>query len=215
MSEARRDAVEQEQPEHIEDVAVGRRGVLGSVVNGLLWPFSIVARAYRRFWLFLGFRQPRERALVSPARHSLTGRKRLHWLTRVLLSLVPRWVQRSLGYTRSSSIGRALSPEVRVSPTKPCGKGSKRKQDELDEDEEEEGQQTWVEALTQELADDVGSEEDPDYEPSTVETESEEYRSHNDTESDLEVEGKGPVLIKDVNTDVAPSTQAQMSSPAV
>lgn len=60
---------------------------------------------------------------------------------------------------------RYVSPcaEVRVSPTKPCGKGSKRKQDELDEDDEEEQQQTWVEALNQELAEE-GPEDDPDYE---------------------------------------------------
>lgn len=67
--------------------------------------------------------------------------------------------------------------EIRESPTKPSGKGSKRKQDELDEDdymdeeeeeqegeaEEEEGRQTWVEALTQELEDE-GPDVDPDYE---------------------------------------------------
>lgn len=35
--------------------------------------------------------------------------------------------------------------------------------------------------------------------PSSVETESEEYRSRNDTESDLEVSDKG-VVIDDVNT---------------
>lgn len=35
--------------------------------------------------------------------------------------------------------------------------------------------------------------------PSTLETESEEYRSHNDTESDLEIQEKGMVIIKDVN----------------
>lgn len=35
--------------------------------------------------------------------------------------------------------------------------------------------------------------------PSSVETESEEYRSHNDTESDLEVSEKD-VIIDDVNT---------------
>lgn len=57
------------------------------------------------------------------------------------------------------------STEIRVSPTKPCGKGSKRKQDELDEEEDEE-HPTWVEALTQELTEDVGPEEDPDYEVS-------------------------------------------------
>lgn len=127
--------------------------------------------------------------------------------------------------------------EMRISPTKPCGKGSKRKQDELDEDDddydEEAEHPTWVDALTQELADDDAPEEDPDYEvgerawrlphdrsserplllrplvlplllcslqPSTVETESEEYRSHNNTESDIEIQEKGLVVIQDVNT---------------
>lgn len=52
--------------------------------------------------------------------------------------------------------------EVRCSPTKPCGKGSKRKQDDLDEEEELE-QQSWVEALNQELIDEDQS-ADPDYE---------------------------------------------------
>lgn len=59
--------------------------------------------------------------------------------------------------------------EIRISPTKPHGKGSKRKQDELDEDEddydEEEAERpTWVEALTQEITEDEALEEDPDYE---------------------------------------------------
>lgn len=52
--------------------------------------------------------------------------------------------------------------EVRCSPTKPCGKGSKRKQDDLDEEEEVE-QQSWVEALNQELAEEDHA-ADPDYE---------------------------------------------------
>lgn len=38
------------------------------------------------------------------------------------------------------------------------------------------------------------------FQPSTVETESEEYRSHNSTESDLEIKDKGLVVIQDVNT---------------
>lgn len=56
----------------------------------------------------------------------------------------------------------SLFLEVRCSPTKPCGKGSKRKQDDLDE-EEEADQQSWVEALTQELAEEDHA-ADPDYE---------------------------------------------------
>lgn len=38
------------------------------------------------------------------------------------------------------------------------------------------------------------------FQPSTVETESEEYRSHNSTESDLDMKEKGLVVIQDVNT---------------
>lgn len=70
--------------------------------------------------------------------------------------------------------GHALWTEIRVSPAKPCGKGSKRKQDDVDDEEEEEEdydveeQQTWVEALSQELADDDGPEVDPDYEVGIV-----------------------------------------------
>lgn len=59
-----------------------------------------------------------------------------------------------------------------MSPAKPCGKGSKRKQDDVDDEEEDddvEEQQTWVEALSQELAaDDDGPEVDPDYEVGIV-----------------------------------------------
>nr|XP_020479883.1 uncharacterized protein LOC109974172 isoform X2 [Monopterus albus] len=212
-----------EQQQHAagntEDRAGRRHGLFHSILRGLFWPLSAVVRAYRGFWVVLGFRQPQERALVSPqvlstARHSLTGRKRLHRLTRLLLSILPRWAQGALGYPVSSSIGRSLSPEIRVSPTKPYGKGSKRKQDELDDEEDEEAHPTWVEALSQDLLDDEGTDEDPDYEPSTVETESEEYRSHNDTESDLEVHEKCMVIIEDVK-DVEPPTSAQVSCPAV
>lgn len=117
---------------------VKRDGVLHSMVRGLFWPLGIVVRsqllssgglfftflhigyklagslsqvrAYRGFWWVLGYRQPQETILLSPTRHSLTGRKRLHRFTRLLLSILPRWVQGALGYPVSSSIGRSLSP---------------------------------------------------------------------------------------------------------
>nr|XP_057929364.1 oogenesis-related [Doryrhamphus excisus] len=199
-----------EAVEHSESaegaVEVRRDGVIRSVLRGLFWPFGIVVRAYHGFWWVMGYRQPKQKTvqITSPARQSLTGHKRLYPVTRLLLNILPRWLQGALGYRLFTGIGRSLSPEVRVSPTKPCGKGSKRKQDELDDDddddEEEEEHQTWVEVLNQELADE-GPEEDPDYEPSSVETDSEEYRSHNNTESDIEIHGKVMVVIEDVNTD--------------
>ncbi|GLD50358.1 uncharacterized protein AKAME5_002791900, partial [Lates japonicus] len=122
--EIRRDTVEQEQAENTEDRVVRRDGVLRYMLRGLFWPFGIVVRAYRGMWWVLGFRQPRETARVSPAVHSparqsLAGRKRLRRVTRLLLSILPRWVQGTLGYPVSSNIGRSLSPEIRVSPTKP------------------------------------------------------------------------------------------------
>uniref|UniRef100_A0A8C7YCC5 Oogenesis-related gene n=1 Tax=Oryzias sinensis TaxID=183150 RepID=A0A8C7YCC5_9TELE len=95
-------------------------------------------------------------------------RKRLRRVTRALLSVLPRWVQSALGFPGPRSIGVALSPEIRSSPAKPDGKGSKRKQDDLDDDEEEEDHPSWVEALTKELVDDEGPAEDPDYEVGPV-----------------------------------------------
>lgn len=119
-------------------------------------------------------------------RQCRTVRKRLHRATRLLLAILPRRIQSALGYPVCTSIGCAVSPgkllqikntiryktwsaagvisvlEVRCSPTKPCGKGSKRKQDDLDEEEEVE-QQSWVEALNQELAEEDHV-ADPDYE---------------------------------------------------
>ncbi|KAM8889177.1 oogenesis-related [Synchiropus splendidus] len=186
-----------------EDRVVPRDGVIRSVLRGIFWPFGIVVKTYRGFCWLLGFRQPKEAVAVpSPGRQTCAGRKRLHRVTRLLLTILPRWLQGALGYPVSSDIGRCLSPEVRVSPIKPCGKGSKRKQDELDEDEaDEEEHPSWVEALTQELVEE-GPEEDPDYEPSSVETESSEFRSQNDTESDIEVQASGVVVIEDVSVEV-------------
>uniref|UniRef100_A0A3B3D224 Oogenesis-related gene n=1 Tax=Oryzias melastigma TaxID=30732 RepID=A0A3B3D224_ORYME len=154
-------------------------------------------RVCSRAWQLLGFQEPHAVTSASgPPRPS--RRKRLHRVTRALLSVLPRWVQSALGFPGPASIGVSLSPEIRSSPTKPHGKGSKRKQDDLD-DEEEEEHPSWVETLSQELADDDGPAEDPDYEPSSVETDTEEYASHNNTESDLEAPGGG-VLIRDVQT---------------
>ncbi|XP_051551551.1 uncharacterized protein LOC127439316 [Myxocyprinus asiaticus] len=192
--------------------AVAKRGgVISSVLCRIsqFWPVKFTMRAFRGLWWLFGFSTP-VKAISPPAkekegspkeRHCRTVRKRLHRVTRLLMAILPRRIQSTLGFPVCTSIGCAVSPEVCCSPTKPCGKGSKRKQDDLDE-EEEADQQSWVEALTQELAEEDHA-VDPDYEPSAVETDSEEYRSHNDTESDLEIE-KGVVVIKDLTKVVPP-----------
>ncbi|XP_043986154.1 oogenesis-related [Gambusia affinis] len=187
------------QPENSEGEVVRRDGVFRSAVRSLLWPFSIVVRAFRGFvWT------PQQKSLScpvtsSPARHSLTGHKRLSRFTRLLLRILPCWAQAALGYPVSYSIGLLLSPEVSVSPTKPCGKGSKRKIDALD-DEDEDDDPFWMVELSRTLPEDDSN--DPDYETTAEETDSEEFASNNDTESDLEISGRD-VVIEDVNTDVA------------
>ncbi|TTK63261.1 hypothetical protein Baya_15652 [Bagarius yarrelli] len=199
------DTVEAGSGEGQQCNAVGKRdGVLASVFCRIsqFWPVRLVVHGVRTLWWFFGFpsirKGPSEKDESSPSlRQCRTGRKRLGRTTRLLLAILPRRLQGALGYPVCTSIGCSVSPEVRCSPTKPCGKGSKRKQDDLDEDEEVE-QQSWVEALNQELTDEDPS-ADPDYEPTAVETDSEEYRSRNDTESDLEVE-KGVVVIQDLET---------------
>uniref|UniRef100_A0A3P9JR59 Oogenesis-related gene n=1 Tax=Oryzias latipes TaxID=8090 RepID=A0A3P9JR59_ORYLA len=177
------------------DAVARRDGGLRALLRGLFWPF-VCSRA----WRLLAFQEPHMVTAVSaPPRPC--RRKRLRRVTRALLSVLPRWVQSALGFPGPRSIGVALSPEIRSSPAKPDGKGSKRKQDDLDDDddEEEEDHPSWVEALSKELVDDEGPAEDPDYEPSSVETDTEEYASHNHTESDLELSGRD-LVIEDVQT---------------
>ncbi|XP_066551749.1 oogenesis-related [Amia ocellicauda] len=179
---------------------VATSGFLSRLISQLaqLWPFKVMVRALRGL---AGLSPAAGRQItgetVSPGnvRHCRTGKKRLRRVTRLLLSVTPLWLQCVLGYPVCTSIGCSLSPEMLCSPTKPSGKGSKRKQDDLDEEE----QQSWVEALTVELGDE-DSENDPDYQPSTEgSTDSEENRTFNDTETDIEVEVKGDQhMIKDL-----------------
>ncbi|KAK6314215.1 hypothetical protein J4Q44_G00156740 [Coregonus suidteri] len=197
--------IEQDNDGVEEKVVVKRDSAITTVLCRLsqFWPVRLAMRALRGFWWLFGwspsdekaFAAPEEDDRSSPARHCLTGRKRLRRATRILLAILPRRMQSALGYPVCTSIGCAVSPEVRVSPTKPCGKGNKRKQDDVDDEE----QQTWVEALSQELEDEEPS-VDPDYEPSAVDTDSEEFNSHNNTESDLDVSEKG--VIEDLKTDI-------------
>ncbi|MEE6487318.1 hypothetical protein FKM82_014862 [Ascaphus truei] len=133
-------------------------------------------------------------------RRYLCGRKRIGRLARLILSIAPYKLQCALGYHSAESLGQATgSDDVRKSPLKPCGKGSKRKQDDVDLEE----QHSWVAFLSEDLPDE-DQEDDPTYEPSKSETDSEEIRSRNETESDIEVEEKdGNLMIKEypVNTE--------------
>ncbi|XP_039620548.1 oogenesis-related [Polypterus senegalus] len=186
---------------------VKKKGVIHLVLNRLsqFGPFRFMTRVLRALSWLAGLSSTVDELgpEYSPTfvRQYRSGRKRLHRVTRLLLSFMPYRLQSALGYPVPSSIGKVpISEEIRCSPTKLSGKGNKRKQDDLDEEEH----QSWVEALNEELGDEDCL-DDPTYEPSTQEeTDSEENRTHNETESDIEVENKdGMIMIKEYSQENA------------
>uniref|UniRef100_A0A8C7H0J8 Uncharacterized protein n=1 Tax=Oncorhynchus kisutch TaxID=8019 RepID=A0A8C7H0J8_ONCKI len=84
---------------------------------------------------------------TSSVRQCLSGHKRR--AKSILLAILPRPLQSAHGYLICTSICWSLSTEL-VSPTKP------------------KKQQTWVEALTQELVEDEDPFVDPDYEAGSL-----------------------------------------------
>ncbi|XP_053320423.1 myelin transcription factor 1-like protein [Spea bombifrons] len=99
-----------------------------------------------------------------------------------------------MGFHTAESLGQSTSSdEKKKSPLKPCGKGNKRKQEDLDLEEKH----SWETFMTEDLPDE-DQDDDPTYEPSKSDTDSEEHHSKNETESDIEIEEKdGVVMIKE------------------
>ncbi|KAM5193357.1 uncharacterized protein ACMZJ9_015708 [Mantella aurantiaca] len=141
---------------------------------------------------------------TSPKRRFLSGRKRIGRLARLVLFVTPYRLQCALGYRAAESIGKTKgSEEIRKSPLKPCGKGNKRKQDDVEVEEE---YHSWVTFLTEDLPDEDQA-DDSTYEPSKSESDSEENRSKNDTESDLEIEEADGLLMLKESTQDTPATE--------
>ncbi|KAF4795569.1 hypothetical protein TURU_091995 [Turdus rufiventris] len=124
----------------------------------------------------------------SPTRPGLIARKRRGKLLRLLLSITPSRIQNLLGYLPMDWDQSNVSKEIREAPINPDSKASKRKRDDVALEEQE----SWFVVLERDWP-----EEDSDdltYEPSEVETDSEEYRSQNDTDLELEEQGEAAVL---------------------
>ncbi|XP_056407983.1 nucleoplasmin-like protein ANO39 isoform X2 [Hyla sarda] len=132
--------------------------------------------------------------LTPNKRRFLSGKKRIGRLARLILLVTPYRIQYALGYRTGEGIGKTSADDIRKSPLKPSGKGSKRKQDDLDIEE----QHSWVAFMAEDFPEE-DQEDDPTYEPSNTESDSEENKSDNDTESDLEVEEEedGNVRLKE------------------
>ncbi|XP_053906015.1 uncharacterized protein LOC128849239 isoform X2 [Cuculus canorus] len=128
----------------------------------------------------------------SPTRSGRLAKKRWGRLTRLLLSIVPTRIQNIPAYL-PADWGQGNAPkEILEALINPCSKANKRKRDDVALEEQE----SWLVLLERDLPEDDS--EDSTYEPSDEETDSEEFRSHNDTEADLELdEQDGTVALKE------------------
>ncbi|XP_077334675.1 uncharacterized protein LOC143976064 [Lithobates pipiens] len=174
-----------------------------------IWPLKYVFVILKKIASFAGFTEVEKIGIAdqmqSPRRRFLSGKKRIGRLARLILFVTPYRLQCALGYHAAEKIGNAeCSDEIRKSPLKPHGKGSKRKQDDMECEEE---YHNWVTFMAEDLPDE-DQEDDPTYEPSkSSDSDSEENRSKNDTESDVEVEEKDGVLMLKECTQDTPANE--------
>ncbi|XP_013051714.1 uncharacterized protein [Anser cygnoides] len=130
--------------------------------------------------------------MQSPTRPGRLAKKRRGRLMRLLLSIVPTRIQNILGQLPADWGQSDMPKEIREALINPSSKANKRKRDDVALEE----QVSWVVVLERDLPED--DPEDVTYEPSDVETDSEEYKSQNDTETDLEFEEwDGTVVLKE------------------
>ncbi|KAG8126897.1 hypothetical protein E2320_022039, partial [Naja naja] len=130
--------------------------------------------------------------------------KRLGTVAQILFAIIPVRFQLALGFLHNMCQSIEVE-EILNSPVTPSMRGSKRKMEEEDADLDE--PQCWIETILKDLSDNDDS-QDPTYEPSKSESDSEEYKSQNDTEGDLEYEEKnGLVMLKE--DPISPGTAAE------
>ncbi|XP_073452746.1 uncharacterized protein [Aquarana catesbeiana] len=178
-----------------------------------IWPLKYVFVILKKIASFAGFTEVENIGIADPmqsTRRRLSGKKRIGRLTRLILFVTPYRLQCALGYHAAEKIGNAkYSDEIRKSPLKPHGKGSKRKQDDLVIEEEH---HSWVKFMAEDLPDE-DQEDDPTYEPSmSSESDSEENRSKNDTESDVEVEEKDGIFMLKESTQDTPANEEHVQN---
>ncbi|XP_064590346.1 uncharacterized protein LOC135458860 isoform X1 [Zonotrichia leucophrys gambelii] len=105
-------------------------------------------------------------------------------LLRLLLSLTPTSIQNLLCHLPTDWSHSSMSKEIQEAPINPTSKASKRKRDDVALEQQE----SWFEVLERDLPED--DPEDFSYEPSELESDSEEYQTQNDTDLELEEQGE-------------------------
>ncbi|XP_072263184.1 uncharacterized protein [Pyxicephalus adspersus] len=194
-------------------VPAKNQGLIKSIIIRIfhIWPLKYVLTILNKIASFAGLTEQVETVgFADPTtpkrRRLLSGRKRIGRLARLILFVTPYRLQCALGYHNAESIGKTKGfEEIRKSPLKPYGKGNKRKQDDMEVEEE---YHSWVTFMTEDLPEE-DQDDDPTYEPSNSDIDSEENRSKNDTESDLEVEEKDGVLMLKESTQDTPANEQQ------
>ncbi|KAJ7418666.1 hypothetical protein BTVI_28035 [Pitangus sulphuratus] len=166
---------------------------------------SLQLKTLQKAWIWTGFVTPVDTMIIqlyptqSPPRPGRLARKRRGRLERLLLSVVPTSIQNILGYL-PADWGQGNQPrEILEALINPFNKASKRKRDDVALEEQE----SWFVVLERDLPEDDS--EDLTYEPSDEESDSEEYKSHNDTEAELEEQDGITVLLKESSCPQSPA----------
>ncbi|KAM3850874.1 uncharacterized protein M6D78_003732 [Vipera latastei] len=118
--------------------------------------------------------------------------KRLGTVAQILFAIIPVRIQLALGFLHT--VCQSIEAEESLkSPCTPSKRGSKRKKKDAELDDP----QCWIDTILKDLPDNDDS-QDLTYEPTKSESDSEEYKSQNDTECDLEYEEKdGALMLKE------------------
>ncbi|XP_064252667.1 uncharacterized protein LOC135284836 isoform X2 [Passer domesticus] len=167
--------------------------LLGQILQLSLvkYPLKLLQKASGWIGLVLPVETIRSRlcpSSQSSSRPGLLARKRRGKLLRLLLSLTPTRVQTFLGYLPTDWGHSNMSKEIQEAPINPASKASKRKRDDVALEQQE----SWFVMLERDLPEDDS--EDPTYEPSELESDTDEYQSQNDTDLELEEQGGVTVL---------------------
>ncbi|XP_039552713.1 uncharacterized protein LOC120496384 isoform X1 [Passer montanus] len=167
--------------------------LLGQILQLSLvkYPLKLLQKASGWIGLVLPVETIRSRlcpSSQSSSRPGLLARKRRGKLLRLLLSLTPTRVQTFLGYLPTDWGHSNMSKEIQEAPINPASKASKRKRDDVALEQQE----SWFVMLERDLPEDDS--EDPTYEPSELESDTDEYHSQNDTDLELEEQGGVTVL---------------------
>ncbi|KAM7025696.1 uncharacterized protein M8220_016519 [Acridotheres tristis] len=155
------------------------------------YPLKLLQKA--SVWIGLVFPVGTIRSKLCPPsqplpRPGLLARKRRGKLLRLLLFVTPTRIQNLLGYLPMDWGQSNVSKVIREAPINPASKASKRKRDDVALEQQE----SWFVVLERDWPEEDS--EDLTYEPSEVESDSDEYQSQNDTDLELEEQGEVAVL---------------------